>query len=107
MHGMDQAWTLMCKRKACCASINPDMHAKFLVCRASLDQVRRHPWVTAGGQLLPAPRQLPDAEDPANEFTFNEGSNLATVNERFGSGSGALRGECLRCAARSLGRICS
>lgn len=59
----------------------------------ALDEVRRHTWVTAGGRLPPAPRQLPDADDPANEFTFSEGSSLATVNERFGGGSGALRGE--------------
>ncbi len=72
------------------------------MCRATLDEVRQHPWVTAGGRLPPAPRQLPDADDPANEFTFNEGSNLATVNERFGSGSGALRGERRRCAAPVL-----
>ena len=80
--------------------------ARLLLCRATLDEVRQHPWVTAGGRLLPAPRQLPDADDPANDFTFNEGSNLATVNERFGSGSGAPRGEKWTSATAAAHRLC-
>jgi hypothetical protein len=46
---------------------------------------------------MPPPRMLPDADDPANEFTFNENPNLATVNERTGSSS--VRGKPHSCLA--------
>lgn len=53
--------------------------------------MRRHPWVTAGGAALPPAQSLPDADDPVNEFTFNEAANLATIRERISSPRGAHR----------------